>query len=113
MTERNFELVGEKCIRCNYICEDKDNIAKRTIRLRDLGVEIYYGRQWTDATFTTYCWFGEVVPTNSASESKRSDLKQPDGWTPRICLNYENCPIRDAISKDMLFEGKNDSLLIT
>jgi len=104
MSEIKFVLVGDKCIRCDGECFSywsgkRPSFARNTSKLPELGVEVFNG-YWRkggedgDAT-VQFCWYGETSSTSSSSQSKRADLKQNDGWTPRVCLVHERM-VRDS-----------------
>lgn len=111
MSERKFDLVGGRGIRCDGEChsywsDEKPSFAINTSKLSKLGVELFYGcwrRGREDGTASIqYCWYGETGSTEEPGQSKRPDLKQKDGWTPRVCLVHEHDKIRDAYTKEEL-----------
>ncbi len=104
MFERNFTLVGKRGIRCNNKCEVWEACSRLHSGLSDLGVEIF-DPVWigqNGETFTQVCMFGESGYRFNKRDAKRPDLKQPDGWTPRVCLGREERSVRDASSKEII-----------
>jgi|GEM_PF-4565416 len=91
MTERTFNIHGERCISCDLTCRSNlaDSPALWTSRLPALGIKIIdHGIIRGDGTdsFVTVCLEGENKPYLQA-EPKRPDLKQSNK-APRICLNH-------------------------
>lgn len=85
MIERKFELIKNSFIKCDQICANSCSggfavwtISEQRIKALGLNPEIY-----PDAT---YCMFGENIHEMKKESVQKPDLKQPDEFTPRICL---------------------------
>lgn len=107
--ERRFELIGDRCIKCDQGCVIEEGYSRWSSKMIALRVEMDYGFGWGYEWPLTVCMYGESERRISGSDTRRPDLKQPDGWTPRVCVNHENYPLRDSETKTVLFEGKDKS----
>lgn len=109
--ERIFELIGDRCIKCNRGCVKEEGYSRWASQVFALRVEVNDGYGWDFRWPLTICMFGKSGERGSRSDTKRPDLKQPDGWTPRVCVNHERYFLRDSETRTVLFKGtgKTDS----
>ncbi len=110
---RIFTLIGDKCISCNQPCKIYN---KWATNLRGLGVEIRSDGIWRgeDNDYPTYiCMYGErfdangnLIPRHDPGDTLRPDLKQPDGFIPRVCIIFEKNPVSDIVTKKIISKGR-------